>query len=64
MFYPFDYLCAKDSETGKLYISKNTITVHHFSGSWQTKKSKVIKWLRYHNFDWIVRILVCIKRMF
>ncbi len=61
-FYPFDYLCAKNSETGRVMISNNTYTIHHFSGSWQPKKGKIIKWLRYHNLDIIVRLIVGVKQ--
>lgn len=38
--YPIDYFCAKDWKTGKVYISENTHTIHHFSGSWHTKTDK------------------------
>lgn len=33
-FYPYEVLCAKSSETGKVHITKNTHCVHHFAGSW------------------------------
>jgi mannosyltransferase OCH1-like enzyme len=39
--YPIDYFCAKDWETGKIRISENTHTIHHFSGSWHTKTDKL-----------------------
>lgn len=38
--YPFDYFCAKNWRDGKVYITDNTVTVHHFSGSWHTKTDK------------------------
>ena len=31
---PKDYLCPKDNQTGKLLLSNNTLTIHHFNGSW------------------------------
>lgn len=34
VFLPFDYLCAKSLETGKVLKTENTFTIHHFSGSW------------------------------
>ncbi|WP_066874224.1 glycosyltransferase family 32 protein [Clostridium mediterraneense] len=40
--YPFDYFCAKDWRTGKINITENTYTIHHFMGSWVPKKEKVI----------------------
>ena len=46
-FYPFDYLCAKDLVDGVIYATKNTITVHHFNGSWIiSPKVKFIKLLK------------------
>lgn len=33
-FYPFDWFCAKSFETRKIKRTKNTHTIHHFSGSW------------------------------
>lgn len=50
VIYPSDYFCAKSFETGKYFITDNTITIHHFSGSWLTRdqiiKKNVIKLLR------------------
>lgn len=37
---PSDYLCPKDHKTRKIHITKNTLTIHHFDGSWQTKEQK------------------------
>lgn len=39
--YPFDFFCAKDWKTGKVKSTKNTYTIHHFSGSWHTKADKL-----------------------
>lgn len=37
IFYPQDYFCPKDFESGKLLAySENTVAIHHFSGSWIT----------------------------
>lgn len=38
--YPFDYFCPKDWETGKINLTSNSYTIHHFSGSWHTPKEK------------------------
>lgn len=40
--FPKDYLCAKDPATGEFNITANTYTVHHFDGSWQTKRQKFV----------------------
>ena len=34
--YPQEYFCPKNIVTGKLEITKNTYTIHHFDGSWLT----------------------------
>lgn len=39
-FYPSEYFCPKDNVTGKVIITKNTHCIHHFSGSWLSKKEK------------------------
>ncbi len=40
VFYPHEYFCPKDWETGKIFLTNNTYTIHHFNGSWHTKKEK------------------------
>lgn len=42
---PFDYLTAKSYKTGKITVTENTITIHHFAGSWVSKKYKIIRGL-------------------
>lgn len=32
--YPADYFCPKDHRTGKIKCTKNTVSIHHFAGSW------------------------------
>lgn len=41
--YPSTYFCPKDHRTGKIHLSKNTVCIHHFAGSWlnQSKLSKL-----------------------
>lgn len=39
-FYPNDYFCPKSYKDGKIYLTKNTVTIHHFSGSWKTPKER------------------------
>ncbi|WP_339215174.1 glycosyltransferase [Solibacillus sp. FSL W8-0372] len=39
--YPFEYFCAKDYKTGILKSTKNTYSIHHFNGSWLSKKTKI-----------------------
>lgn len=37
---PFDYLCAKNLETGQVNRTDNTYTIHHFSGSWLSEETR------------------------
>ena len=36
--YPVEYFCPMSYSTGKLNITKNTYTIHHYSASWINKK--------------------------
>lgn len=38
--YPSDYFCPKDWKTQKVFKTKNTVTIHWFSGSWVEKKER------------------------
>ena len=40
---PKDYLCPIDSHTLQLCITKNTLCIHHFAGSW-VERSFLRKW--------------------
>ena len=42
-FYPHDYFCPKDCRTLKIKTTENTVTIHHFMGSWGNQKSRKIK---------------------
>ena len=33
-FYPKDYFCPKSHADGKIRLSENSYTIHHFAGSW------------------------------
>ena len=37
---PFDYLCAKSFETGRVEKTNNTYTIHHFAGSWIPEETR------------------------
>lgn len=41
--YPKEYFCPKDHKTGKIHLSDNTYTIHHFAGSWIPKSKKIKK---------------------
>ena len=40
--FPKEYFCPKDYNTGEINITKNTIAIHHFEGSWITDTEKKI----------------------
>ncbi|WP_251623268.1 glycosyltransferase family 32 protein [Odoribacter lunatus] len=52
-FYPKDFFCPKSHKNGKLYLTENTYTIHHFAGSWITPyqrfKMKVCNFIGYSN---------------
>lgn len=39
-FFPQEYFCPKNNRTLELAITDNTVTIHHFNGSWTTGKSR------------------------
>ena len=41
MVYPKEYFCPKDYLTGKMKITDNTYSIHHYDGSWRSTKSKI-----------------------
>lgn len=46
-FLPKDFLCPKDHETGVITVTKNTLTIHHFDGSWAgetIRKGNRLRW--------------------
>lgn len=38
--YPSDYFCPKPSQFGKIQISENTRTIHHYAASWIGPKQR------------------------
>lgn len=34
IIFPYDYFCAKDWKTGNITITKNTVCIHHYIGTW------------------------------
>jgi len=43
--YPKAYFCPKPSEFGKIKISKETRTIHHYAATWTSKKQKFANFL-------------------
>lgn len=40
--YPYDYFCANNFEDGKVNVTDNTYTIHHFAGSWLPEEERII----------------------
>lgn len=43
--YPKEYFCPKPSEFGKINLTENTRTIHHYAGSWISKKQRFANFL-------------------
>jgi len=43
--YPKEYFCPKPSEFGKIQITENTRTIHHYAGSWISRKQRFANFL-------------------
>lgn len=43
--YPKDYFNPYDADSGKVIITENTRTIHHFAGSWFTPKERIMKFI-------------------
>ena len=61
-FLPKDYLCPKSYADGKIYLSDNTLTIHHFAGSWLTGRDKMVRVLQRIVGERIFHWLVIVKR--
>lgn len=46
--YPKDFFCPKRHEDGKIILTENSYTIHHFAGSWLTKREKFAKFVGQH----------------
>lgn len=40
VFYPKDYFCPKDHRDGRVYLTENSYTIHHFNGSWLNESTR------------------------
>ena len=41
--YPIEYFCPKDCDSGKIRITQNTYTIHHYGYSWADEKAKRVQ---------------------
>lgn len=42
-FYPKDYFCPKSQDDGRIYITENTVTIHHYAQSWESTTHRVLR---------------------
>lgn len=61
--YPKDHFCPKSYVDGKIHLTKNSYTIHHFSGSWKSSKDRYIALLRKCIGNNGVNFLVKIKHL-
>ena len=55
--FPRDYFSPKDYYTEKLCLTENTVSIHHFAGSWRPKETFKQQLLRRHRtLNYIVHI--------
>lgn len=63
--YPKEYFCPMDYKSGKIEITKNSRTIHHYASSWLSLKEKIrIKYIRLIGEIKNNLILKSIKRLF
>lgn len=64
--YPKDYFTAKDFETGRIYKTSNTVSIHHFSATWLPiwSRCELKFWnlLGLKNYDLIHKVSHFVKR--
>lgn len=46
VLYPAEFFCPKNYETGKISISDNTYSIHHYGNSWFSKKQKFFLFMK------------------
>lgn len=52
--YPADYFCPMDSTTGITTVTKNTVSIHHYSCSWIDHNT--LSWRMHELKNWLISI--------
>ena len=62
--YPSEYMCPKDNNTGRIIITKNTYTIHHYNATWDNPLKRYINKTLYSLFgeEEMIGIKTRIKR--
>ena len=55
--FPKDYFCPKSYKDGKIYLTENSYTIHHFAGSWCSEDPQYTKLKKIFGFAWGTRLL-------
>lgn len=66
---PREYLCPMDMQTGELCVTKNTLSIHHYSASWHSPEDRLFekyrgmlsRFLPYKLSGYIARGMAAIK---
>ena len=54
--FPKDFFCPKSYVDGKINLTENTYTIHHFAGSWHTEDKKQVQLVNCFGKVWGLRI--------
>ncbi len=62
--YPKEYLCPKDAHTREVCITSNTVSIHHYDGSWLDKDRRFVqKFTEIFGYQ-VTKIFIKIKHIF
>lgn len=58
LILPTEYFCPKSYQTGITTVTSNTLSIHHFDGSWHDKQAKKRKLKRWHKqkIKWFINL--------
>lgn len=59
---PPEVLSAIDFR-GRLHVTESTLGIHHYALSWGGPKRKILQWLSWHGFRWLVDLGVWFKHL-
>ena len=59
--YPAEYFCPINVTTGRLHITPNTRTIHHYAGTWTNRRFSVAELLKRILPEQLVLALMKIK---
>ena len=60
--YPSEYFCPINVTTGRMHITSNTRTIHHYAATWVNKRFSLKEWLKRLLPESLVLWLINLKR--